>query len=416
MMCGVLVAAAILLSAPCLAVDTVPPTDAHVLEWLNAPEHTDFDWKVQLFSPRLSFQQRRVAGIRAALPIRKLLRAGISLAGLRFVFKVADSDGHWMPGQYDDNFIPTADVQKAKELVFYAHFFVQPGRYKVAVLAYDRRTRRSNLWKREFEVPALKADPLPEADRNLPLVELPDESRPELAKLGGAKLHLPVHNRRPIRLDVVLNLALSDATNSRFREAPDWVYRSNAGVLLQIGWVLSQLDLQDGCVRLSAIDILRQQMFADRLQVAETNWDRLAASVEQLQRNRIDVHVLERQKITPALFARFLEQAVSDPAPCRDSGPAPRHVLLVVSDAFLFPWKTEMTAVRPELMPATAGYYLQVNPIAGATWDQIGKVLSPLHPRRWELSNAVKFRKMIAELIADLESMPDGGIVTQPRP
>jgi len=148
MMCGVLVAAAILLSAPCLAVDTVPPTDAHVLEWLNAPEHTDFDWKVQLFSPRLSFQQRRVAGIRAALPIRKLLRAGISLAGLRFVFKVADSDGHWMPGQYDDNFIPTADVQKAKELVFYAHFFVQPGRYKVAVLAYDRRTRRSNLWKR----------------------------------------------------------------------------------------------------------------------------------------------------------------------------------------------------------------------------------------------------------------------------
>jgi hypothetical protein len=412
----------VLLLLPCVTADgdtpaeNAPPSDPEVERWLNGPDRHDFDWKVRILDPWLTFQQRYVVETRIVLPVRKLVRAGISFSDFHFAVKVKDAKGQWLPGEYHTVIAPPPQMETAREILLFTHFLLRPGQYTVVVTAYDRRNRRGNVWRRELHVARATGDPLPEIGRNLPDVEFPwgSDARPSVAR--PARLYLPVRTQGPIQLDVVVNLSLSDATNTRHAQAPDWVYRTNAGILLQIGKVLSQFDLREGCVQFSAIDILRQKVFADRIPAPQMNWGGTIRSVEALQRNKIDVRVLQEQKTTPALFAKFLERLSADPASCGPSTQKPKHVLVVVSDAFLFPLKTEMTAVRSERMPETMCYYLKIDPVFGGNWDQIGRVLSPLHPRHWEFSNAARFRKVLAELIANLESLPAAAASSHSRP
>jgi len=383
-----------------------PQTDSQIEQWLNGPDRRDFDWKVQIAGPTLTFQQRYVVEARVLLPVRKLARAGISFSDIHFAVKVKDSEGHWLPGEYHTLFQPPVDMARAREIVLYSHFFLRPGKYAVVVVAGDSRHGRGNVWRSQLHVAPLSQDPLPEIGRNLPDVEFPASGSGDPPATGPAKLYLPVRPRRPIQLDVVVNLSLSDAMNTRYAQAPDWVYRTNAGVLLQVGRVLSQFDLTDGCVRVSALDILRQKVFSDRIPASETNWGEMINSVQLLERSKIDARMLQQLKTTPSLFARFLEQAASDSRSCGKPARKPLHVLIVVSDAFLFPGKTQMATIRPESAPGTVCYYLQIDPIRGGTWDQIGRVLGPLHPRRWEFSDGTRFRKALAELITDIETLP----------
>ena len=85
---------------------------------------------------------------------------------------------------------------------------------------------------------------------------------------------------------------------------------------------------------------------------------------------------------------------------CRKS--KPRHVLIVVSDAFLFPLKTEMTEVDAHALPNLRCYYLEMEPVVGLRFDEIAKVLKPLHPERFSLVHPVHFRRTLAQIIATL--------------
>jgi len=155
---------------------------------------------------------------------------------------------------------------------------------------------------------------------------------------------LPVDNERPVQVDIVANLALSDAANTPYRQAPDWMYKINADTLLQVSNVLSQVDLKNGCVRFSAIDILRQKTFIERQNAATIDWDKIIQMVEDFERVKIEARVLASQKQTADAFAKFVEKLLDDPG-CEVSG-SPLHVLVVVGDAFIFPNGTAVRSVR----------------------------------------------------------------------
>jgi hypothetical protein len=94
----------------------------------------------------------------------------------------------------------------------------------------------------------------------------------------------------------------------------------------------------------------------------------------------------------------------SGPNWCGQPAPGARHEIIVVGDAFLFPLKTQMTTVRPEFFTGSHCYYLQLNPVAGATWDQIGQLLKPIHPTKLQFSNPMQFRKILAQLVSDFQT------------
>lgn len=408
--CGFRVSAlaAVLGAASCVLAQSIPPADVPVDEWLQGSARQDFPWQVHVEPSLLTFQQRHLVQVRTAFPIGKLLKAGVSLPDLHFITKFGTEDGRWFPGQCYSRFVPPRGLSPRDQVASFASVYLRPGRYKVGVMAYDSLHRRGNLWKGELVVPREKDDPLPYMDADLPQIDYPlaiqppsggDANLPTLAHPGGfgeGKLRLPVSNPHPILVDVVANLSPSALTPERT------YYHRNAIFLLQVSNVLSQLDFKSGCVRFSAIDILRQKTFAVGEIGPKVDWDKVVSTLQATEPNKIDAHALARQKIAPSLFAKFLQQVITKPSACGEDGQEPQHVLIVVSDAFLFPFKTEMTAVDAHALPNLRCYYLEMEPAVGFRFDEIANVLKPLHPERFSLVHPVHFRRTLAQIIATL--------------
>jgi hypothetical protein len=103
-------------------------------------------------------------------------------------------------------------------------------------------------------VPALKGDPLPNADLSLPVIQfLPQATVArstrrfgsqrtlfDASAFGKGRPTLPVDNERPVQVDIVATLALTDAANTPYREAR-LMGKINADTLLQISNVLRRL-------------------------------------------------------------------------------------------------------------------------------------------------------------------------------
>jgi hypothetical protein len=396
-----------------------PPPELPIGTWLQGQNRQDFPWHVELGQSWLTFQQRRYVQARITFRVRDLLRAGVSLRDLHLIVKLATEDGRWLQGQSYSRFEPPPGLGAGDEIHSLTNLYVRPGSYGVAVMAYDAANHRGNLWRGPLRVGSLKDDPLPGIDRTLPQVEFLPAALPlrlgrgrGLASmitfdpwaLGQGELLLPVGNVRPVQVDIVANVSLSLATDRRDSEAPDWEYQLNGATVLQISNALSQLNLKAGCVRFSALDVRRQKVFADQEDARTLDWSRLRQAIVGLNRNKIGVSTLAGQKHEPAFLAHYLEKLSAAPSPCERDGPPPVHILIVVSDAFIFPNGTERTTVRPEITPVGLCYHLRLVPVAGARWDEIGTVLKPLHPLKVDFSDSVRFRKTLAQMITGIEN------------
>jgi hypothetical protein len=299
-----------------------------------------------------------------------------------------------------------------------SNLFLRQGTYKIAVMAYDAAHHRGNLWRGSLPVKPLKDDPLPGIERSLPEAEFLSATEPlrtgrgrgleslitfDPWALGEGELKLPVANQRPVEVDVVANVSLSVATDFRNAEASDWEYQWNGANLLQISNVLSQLDLHGGCIRLSAVDVRRQKIFLDRQDARNVDWVGLGRAISGVNRNTIEVGTLAGEKREPAFLAHYLEQLSTRRKGCQSGGPSALHVVVMVSDAFIFHNGAQMTTVQPELMPAGGCYHLRIVPVAGGSWDEFGRVVQPWHPVRFDFSDARRFRQVLAKLIAGIE-------------
>jgi len=439
-----------LISGPVFA-QSDPPPDIPIDKWLQGPDRHDFRWKVHLSKPQLTYRQRHQAQIEIAFRLRDLARVGISLRDLHVIVKVAGMDGHFL-GQAYDRFEPPPGIESAAELYSVVNVYVRPGTYRVTAMAYDSLHRRGNLWRGTLRVPPVSNDPLPDMERNLPEVEFqPAPNRPNsIARrlspiwpptlpndpldLGEGELFLPVDNARPLQVDVFMNFSRGEVVEhyvSSDRDYPsyDFVVPNSVGppALLKIAHALSQLHLRSGCVRLSAVDILRQQWIVDRKNVKELDWREMRRQV-QLNDNagilagegrvlalggminqppangaKIDVRTLAEQRQAPARLAEYLEQLETDSSPCATGGPAPLHILVVVSDSFAFPDEIDVSPVDRSRFPEGRAFHLRAMPDGGATWDQIGSILEPLDPLRLNFHSPQQFRRDLARLIRGLE-------------
>lgn len=404
----------------CKADDTVPSNEIPLADWLRASDRQDFRWQVRVGQPWLTFQQRRLTQVEVSFRVSDLLKAGISLPDLYFVVKLGTEDGKWFKGQSYRRFVPPPDLKPSDGVRSLANLYVAPGTYRVVVMAYDALHRRGNLVRQTLRVPVLKDDPLPGLDRDLPKVEfLPPANPMRIGRgrfqalltmdpwaLGSGDLVMPVATTRPVIVDVVANVSLSEVTNLRHSEAPEWSYQINAATLLQAGHVLSQLDLKNGCIRLSMIDLRRQKIFVDHEEVPALDWAKIRHKLETLNRNKIDVAALAGQKQEPAFLAHYLEGLWTAPYGCQLSGPQPTHVLVMISDAFVFPNGARMTTVDPLRMPGSEAYYVRLVPVVGGRWDEIKSVLNSVRPVQFDIANSREFRKVLAHLMASMGNAP----------
>ncbi len=380
-------------------------------EWLRGPERRDFPWKVHVGPPRLTFQQRFLVQVRAEIPAEPLQRSG-PRRDLHFLLKVADEQGHWFRGEDYNHIVVPPNLDRATDIQFTTGLYLRPGSYVIALIAYDSVLRNGNLWRHPLRV-QLKQDPLPQLGRELPAVEfLTDVPRDSLAgrqpradegwSLGGGREWLPVQNTRPMRVDVVLNF--SNWLDPRMRGTPSaaW-YLQRVGRLLQIGSVLSHLDLARGCVQVSGVDIHNLRIIFDRVDASRFDWNKADEKIFSVNQNMVNISTLQKQTATAQFFRRFLSEIMFNSPECGSGGEPARRVMIIAGGTHVFPEGTKLSGVWPEQPCDCEVFYLRAD---NGVYDQVETMLKPLKPRRFTIPSAQEFRKSLAQLISDLGKPP----------
>lgn len=363
--------------------------------WFEEPEHHADKWKVEIGPAFLTFNQRYVIGASATFPAS---RKNSPPADLHLILRVSDANGKWFEGS-DYSRVDLAKVPpNAKAIQWRTDFFARAGTYNVVLLAYDATTKEHFLWRKNVTVD--KPELLPELDRNLPQVEFINP-RQRHAPVGE---FVPIQNRRPLRIDVVLNLtgdlnmSMSPTFFGRMRQ---W---NTESALVGAVSVLSQLKPANGCVRVSAIDIVHLEETRDRAVAdPELDWQQVR---ETIRKNRdhltVDVKTLKGRAQAREFFRQFLERVLEDKSGCGPDMASTDRAVIVVSDSLVFPQNTFAEPVSAANQGETRFFHVKIS-FNGMSWDQVGGMMSQLHPRHFTVVNPKDLRKAFAEIIKDLE-------------
>lgn len=390
---------------------SIPPVPVDQL--LQGPERREIPWKVRLSEPRLTYQQRYLVQVRATIPAEALAYNGKGRK-LHFLMKAQAADGEWMKeDQYNDFDVPP-DFGDQKDIEYDSGAYFRPGDYVIALIAYDSISGEVNVARKAIHVPPLKDDPLPELDAHLPAVEFPSAypqqqvasdavNSGELFPSAHQASWISIGNRQPILVDIVLNITkrpdpprLLTYRSRYFNSAPVADnYQFDVGRIVQLGNVLAHLELKSGCVRVSAVDVLRMRSVVDRAQQKSLDWDKFEKTITSVDQNTVDARVLRNPK-GPAQFMRAYLDAVS--ADANACGPVVAHYVIVVSHELPFPSRDQkVSAASAE----RARFYYLYNVAGNAGSDDMGDLLKSAKPVRMPFTSPRDFRKAFARIVSD---------------
>jgi hypothetical protein len=169
--------------------------------------------------------------------------------------------------------------------------------------------------------------------------------------------------------------------------------------MLQIGALLSHLNVEHGCVRVSAVDLSKLSIVFDRLDGRTADWEKITEQVRKIDRNTISVDVLGNRKSTAGFLRDYATRIQTDESGCGPGNEKTDRALIVVSHDFQFPSGTHGDRLEPDVQCACHYYYLRIHSIGS---DDLEKFLKPANPRRLDAENPEQFRKALADLIDDL--------------
>jgi len=384
-----------LLIALCSAVlalcaeEDLPPFD--VEEWLNLPDHNDFPWKVRVYGPVLTRQQRQQLTISATINGVDLEDVG-SRRDLHFVLKVATANGRWIPGySYTHGSVPSG-MDWYHNIEYANILFVRPGRYTIVLIVYDAYLKEGNIVRKRVKVTGLSKDPLPELDRNLPEVEFTGGNQivSRFSQfLSPGKEWLPVKNSHSLCVDIVVNTSIDEP------------YGRYSWPTLQASSVLSHLLLEKGRIRVTVLDALRMKTLFDREDAADFDWQNAMEVLMGQEGAVIDVGTLESRTQASAYMADVFQKILDDEA-CEPAEKSPLKIVIVVGGGwFEFPKHTSVQQIDPQDPASVRFFYFRYTDI----WlsDDLSEMLKRTKPQKFFFDQPLVFRKALAELISDLE-------------
>src|SRR6185369_7585503 len=107
---------------------------------------------------------------------------------------------------------------------------------------------------------------------------------------------------------------------------------------------------------------------------------------------------LQGAKNNGAFFREFLSQRLTSPAPDSDA----MRVMVVVTSSRLFENGSDLRPLQIEGDCNCRVYYLRFRLNVNDVFDQLEKLMKPLHPRTFNLITARDLRNAIAEIVEDL--------------
>ncbi len=379
-------------------------------EWIAAKSVNSIPWNIEVSAPHLSIVQRLVVNFRVSISPKafRSLGPGYQLA---FAVRLKPAGGRYLEDGIHVGMTPMEELPKNAYVEFTGEAFVLPGEYTVGFIVYDTVTGRRSTGTRPLRVRSIARDPVPELAKNLPPVEFfhggfvsERDSDPELR----SRLFLPVPTRRPVRVEILVNCTPSVEFEGR-RQA----HERNVSIMLGMLKVVSQLELPNGSVRVTALDLLHRSIIFEQDNVRELDWTRLRDALAQASPLRVSVKDLEERHRNAAFFRQVLQSRLQPPPRDRatrsaarsDPAAEPLRVILILCSPLLFPERSDL-----DPLPAVEGgdcrvYHLQYRITPWNLWDELHRVLREFQPTSFQLETPSDFRRALARILADLRAL-----------
>ena len=334
--------------------------DAPFERWKAEGPKEQMPWQVRMTADKLSIHQRLIATIQVQVPGPELLKRSHDE---HIVLLVQVSNGEGVSSRnYGvlelDNLKPK---MKRSDVEFSWQAFAVPGQYEVSVALWDNKSGEHNFMQRLFHVDAYKNDPMPGMWKGLDAFEFWSDKRegPEYifhSDIEG-KLHLPLTTKRPVQMDVMMDLTPSaDIFRGNYGN-----YNRYISAAVPVFKVLSQVDVANGSHREEVLDLVQRHISFEQNDGKELDWPNLRKAI--LPDNGpgvVSVNDLKNRQQSPVFLRDEIVRRLKDsPAAASKPGEKPLHVFVLIGnpmDLYAFP---SLPAIETGNEEDCLIYYLQ---------------------------------------------------------
>jgi hypothetical protein len=406
----------------------------HRLErWLAGPARADIRWSTRASPPALSRFQWLTSRFTVRVNGGEIERRRGNTV-LLMIVELRDSTGKSYRTRriIDLRQPPYTSAKRLDFTEWNVNAFLIPGDYELLFAIADLTSGEHNLAKKRLHVAALPGDPVPGAWRDAPPVEFVESAEPPDAWFipeARARLALPVISKRRVRVDVVMNMAVSE-TSRQVQRRP----QQSLGSLIAALKVLSQLDVRDGRLNVALLDVARQHSVFAQDSVTGLDWPRLKTALDSNHPQTIDVGALKGRDQEVQFFLREIGAHVAARA-----GDSACRVVIVLSPPMAFPQGVDRTPIEPPVDPDYRVFYIRyqtyagrptptapiqtprlgtetspppqidLSPRGGASFpglpDQLAQTVKPLHAHIFDVFTPIDFRNAIAAILREISEI-----------
>jgi hypothetical protein len=376
-------------------------------KWQTERPRQEVPWEVRMSADRLSFHQRLIANIQVQISGPELLKRSHDE---RIVLLVQVINGQGV--SFRDYGLLELDKLKPEvkgsDVEFAWQAFALPGQYEVSVALWDKKSGEHNFLRRLFHVGAYRNDPLPEMWRGLDAFEFWSTKRdgPEFmfhSDIEG-RLHLPLATRRPVHLEVLLDMSPSAEI---FRGSFGY-YNNYLAVALPMFKVFSQITPSNGSRSAAALDLIQRRIPFEQNDGKDVDWQSLRKALSADNGpGTVSVKNLQNRRQSPVyLREEILRRLKAADGPAMKPDEKPLHVFVLIGtpmDMYVFPKLPEMEPGNEE---DCVIYYLQSefvdrHGINGAVGN-VEKMLKPLKIRSFRVESADDVRHALAKIMEEV--------------
>jgi len=387
------------------------------IAWFEAPDHHAPHWRVDFEHPGLTYSERIALDVKATISVNETENR----TDWHIILRIADGAGNWFEsyGYYRLDLRPSQPGPVP--VSWQGRVFVQPGTYRLALLAYNAENQQHFVWHKSVNVK--RPGELPDLDRNLPRVEFVHRDRNE----SPIPEYLPVRTQAPLRIDLIFNVTPSlqlDETRDYNRQKTGGKYVASVRPSVEetirgAAVVLTQLAPSRGCVRVSAVDILRLRVPTDRSSAAPISTIKQVNRAIESRRDAAVINVATLAGRTKAreFFHQFINEVVSDNTGCGPELPFANRIIVVVSDSLVFPQGDDSEPVLPAGQEPVRFFHIRfsatywtvdngvrasISAQAHSTFDEVGRLLKPFQPRTFDVAQPQDLRHAVAQIVKDI--------------
>jgi hypothetical protein len=367
-----------------------------ISDWLNGNDTTEIPWSVRIRPATLGMDQRLEVFYTVSIRAKALNSTGKSHE-LFLISRFSTLDGEWLNAPDITRHEVDGEMPNHLQALFNMRVSVQPGEYLLWLVLYDRKTDKHNVTKRRIKVSEMRGDPLPLLYNRLPLIEFPKitENGPSYI---NSEYFLPIANKRPMQVELISMFSPPEQWASRSRAIR--VYHDNTVGALS---ALAQMELRDGSMSITGLDLARREMSFEQRDFEKVDWPSLLEALKKAQSPNITAAALQGSKSNGAFFREFLDQRL---APDENaSGEDPLRVIIVVSSSLLFQRGSDLKPIEIEGDCNCRIYHVRFRLTNSDVFDELERFMKPLRPRTFNPISPRDFRKAIAEIVEELESL-----------